>query len=209
MLTERGHVFAAPNGQESDERNLHAGKRTQRIPSGVANIEAWAVTAHADEHKGVQGKQVGNKNVSTPCRHHVAIEQRTEGAPESRANLQGLDPQVKGEDKQENGNCLVVVTSSDRTRNVAWRNANEGSGEEASRRRLRHLGREEVRGESRQARESGREEHANVPNVNGDGQEAEDVVNDTASNHEAGIEGTASNTAQWMPCPCKKPISVS
>lgn len=85
-------MLAASDGQETHEGNLHASKRTERIPRGIADIETRAVASHADEHESVQRQQVGNENVSTPSGDHVAVEERTERTPESRSVLQSLDP---------------------------------------------------------------------------------------------------------------------
>ena len=64
--TERGHVLATADGQETDEGNLHTRKRTERIPRSVADVQSRAVSSHADQDESVQGQQVGDEDVSTP-----------------------------------------------------------------------------------------------------------------------------------------------
>ena len=110
--TESSHVIAVANGQETDKGNLHAGKRAQRIPTCVADVQTRAVSAHAQQDKDVERKQVGDEDVSTPGRDHVSVKQCGESAPHDGTQLDTLDPQVESEDEEEDGNGLVVVTSS-------------------------------------------------------------------------------------------------
>lgn len=166
-------MLATPNGQETHKRNLHASEGAQRIPRRVANIQPGAIPAHADEHKRMQRQQIGNEHITTPRANHVPIEERTHGAPKHGAILDRLDPQEEGEDEQENSNGLVVVATGHGARNVSGRDAHEGGGEEASRRRVDHLRREQVRGQGGETGEGGREENANVADVDGEREEAQ------------------------------------
>lgn len=125
-------MLATPDGQEADEGDLHAGQGSQSVPSCVADVQPGAETAHADQHESMQGQQVGDEDVSTPRADHVSVEQRRQTTPHDASNLDGLDPEVEGEDQKEDGNCLVVVTSSDRSRDVAGGDAHEHSGEQTS-----------------------------------------------------------------------------
>jgi hypothetical protein len=125
-------VLATPDGQESNKGNLHAGQRSKGVPSGVADIQSRAETTHADQHKGVQRQQVGNEDVSTPCADHVSVEESCQTSPHNASNLDGLDPEVEGEDQEENGDGFVVVASSDGTRDVTRCNAHEDSREQTS-----------------------------------------------------------------------------
>lgn len=151
----------------------------------------------------MQRQQVSDEDVSTPRRHHVSVEQGRQSAPEHGSVLDRLDPQEKGKDKQEDGNGLVVVTSCDGSRNVAGRDAHEGGREQTSRGRRDHLGCQEIRGERREAREGGCQEDTYVANVDGEGESAEEVVDDTAGNHQSGVESTARHSAQRVPCSCR------
>lgn len=67
-------MVAVSDRQKSDEGNLHASQSPQRIPCGIANVDASAVSTHAQKDKNVQGDQVRNEDIPTPCRHHVAVE---------------------------------------------------------------------------------------------------------------------------------------
>lgn len=125
-------MLATPDGQESNEGNLHASQRSQGVPSGVADVQPRAETTHADQHKGVQRQQVCNENVSTPCADHVTVEESSQASPHNASDLDGLDPKVEGEDQEENGNGLVVITACDRSRNVTGCNAHENSREQTS-----------------------------------------------------------------------------
>lgn len=106
-------MLASLDGEEADKRNLHAGQCSQRVPGGVADIETRAVSAHADQGQSVHREETGDESVSTPRCHHVAVEQGTEGSPEHGTQLESLDPQVKGEDKKEDGDGLVIVAAGD------------------------------------------------------------------------------------------------
>lgn len=125
-------MLATPNGQETNEGNLHASQRSQGVPSRVADIKPRAETTHADQHKGVQREQVCNENVSTPCADHVTVEESRQASPHNASNLDGLDPQVEGEDQEENGNGFVVVAAGDGSRDISRRNAHEHSRKQTS-----------------------------------------------------------------------------
>lgn len=193
-------MLATANGEETDERNLHTRKRTQSVPRSVANVQPWAVSSHTDENESVQRQQVGNEDITTPRRHHVSIEQGSAGAPEHGSVLDSLDPEVKGKDEEEDGNGLVVITSCHGSRNVTRRDAHEGGREQASGGRRDHFRGQEVCSKRSEAGEGGRKEDTDVANVNGEGNGAEEVVNDAAGNHESGVESTTSNSSQRMPC---------
>ena len=87
-LTEGGHVLARLDRQETDEWNLHAGQGSQSIPGSVADVETSAVSAHADQDKGMQWEETGDEGISAPRRHHVSVEQRAESAPQHGTQLQ-------------------------------------------------------------------------------------------------------------------------
>jgi hypothetical protein len=123
-------VVTVANGQEADKGNLHTGKRSKRIPGRVADVQTRAVSAHAQQDKDVQGEQVGDEDITTPGRDHVSVEQGGKGTPHDRTLLDTLDPEIEGEDEQEDGNGLVVVTACNRTRNVTRGNAHEDGGQE-------------------------------------------------------------------------------
>jgi len=130
--TESSHVVAVTNGQETDKGNLHARKRAQRVPGRVADVQTRAVSAHAQQNKDVQREQVGDEDVTTPGRDHVSVEEGSKGTPHDGALLDTLDPQVEGEDEEEDGNGFVVVTASNGTRDVTGGNAHEDGGKETS-----------------------------------------------------------------------------
>lgn len=143
-------MLARLDWQEADKGNLHAGQCPQRIPSGIADIEAGAVPAHADENEGMHGEETGDEGVSTPRRHHVSVKQCAEGSPKHGAQLERLDPQIKGEDEKEDGNGFVVVAAGDGSRDVTRRNAHEDSSQETRRWRCSHLVSQQICGKRRQ-----------------------------------------------------------
>jgi hypothetical protein len=200
--TQCRHVLATADGQEANEGDLHTCERTECIPRSVADVEPRAVPAHADQDESVQRQQVGDEDVSTPGRDHVSVEQRSHCAPEHGAELDRLDPQVEGEDEQEDGNGLVVVAAGHGARDVAGCDAHESGGEEAGRGRRNHLRRQEIGRECGEAREGGREEDANVANVDGHGEGAQEVVDGAARHHQARVESAASDSSERVPCSC-------
>lgn len=132
-------MVAAPDGKETNKGDLHARERAESVPGGVADVESGAVPSHADQDKGVQRQQVGDEDVASPRRNHVSVEEGSQSTPGDGAQLQTLDPQEEGEDQQEDGNGLVVVTASNGTRDVAGSDAHEDCGEETGRGGIRHL----------------------------------------------------------------------
>ena len=180
-------MVTVADGQESHEGNLHTAQSTKSIPGRVADVEATAVATHTEQNEDMERDQVSDEHISTPGRDHVSVEQRSQRSPHNGALLHGLDPQEEGENKQENGNGLVIVTTRHRPRDVTGGNAHERSGQETSRRRARHLTSQQIHGKGRESGEAGGEQNANISNIDGDGQEAQDVVDDAASHHETGV----------------------
>jgi hypothetical protein len=195
-------VLATANGQESDERDLHTRERAERIPRAVADIESGTIATHTNQNEGVQREQIRDEDVSTPCRHHVSVKQRGHGAPKHRSILNGLDPKEEGEDQQENRNSLVVITARNRTRDVTRGNAHERGGKEPSGGRRDHLIGQKVGRERGKTRETGCKEDTDVSYVDRESEETEGVIDDAAGYHQSGVEGTASNSSERMPCPC-------
>lgn len=196
-------MLTTPDGQETNKGNLHARKCTQRIPRSIANVKTRAIPPHADKHKRVQRQQVGNEHITTPRRHHVSVEQRGKRTPEHRSVLDRLDPEEEGEHQQEDGNGLVIVTTGHGSRDVTRGDAHEGCGEETSRGRCDHLGGQEVRRERGEAREAWCKEHADVADVDGEREEAEEVVDGAAGDHQTGVKGTTGDSSEGMPCSYK------
>lgn len=206
--TQRSHVVAAADRQEADERDLHAGQRAQCVPGRVADVQPGAEPSHADEDEGVQGQHVGDEDVSTPRADHVSVEQGTQASPHHTALFDRLDPQVEGEDQQEDCNGLVVVAARNRAGDVSRCDAHECSGHETGRGRRAHLSGDQVGSERSQAGEAGCKEHTDVADVDRDGEEAEEVVDDAGGDHEAWVEGATGNTAEGMPCSCRSSMST-
>jgi hypothetical protein len=60
----------------------------------------------------MQRQQIGDEHVTTPRRHHVSVEQCGQRSPHGRSILQTLNPEEERKNQQEDGNGLVVVTTS-------------------------------------------------------------------------------------------------
>lgn len=150
--------------------------------------------------------QVIDKGVTTPRCGHPVVGKSTQSSPHNGALLDGLDPEEESEDQQEDGDGLVVVAAGDGSRDVTWGNAHEGSGQETGRVGGGQLIGQPVGREGSEARETGGEKDTDISNVDGNGQKTEEVVDDSAGDHETGVEGTASNTTEGVPGAVVKPI---
>lgn len=64
-------------------------------------------------------RTVGDEDVTTPSSDHPSIEQRGEHTVECTSLFECTNPQVKGEHEEEDGDGLVVIGTSDGSRNVA------------------------------------------------------------------------------------------
>lgn len=62
-----------------------------------------------------------------------------------------------------------------------------------------HLAGQKVHSQGRQAREAGGEQNADISNVDGDSEEAQDVVDNATGHHKTGVQCATSDTAQGMP----------
>lgn len=204
--TQGRHVFAGLHRKETNKGNLHAGQRSESIPRRVANVKTGAVSAHADQNEGVHGQEAGNEDIATPRGDHVAVEDGAQRSPQHGTKLESLDPEEEGKDEKENGDGLVVVAAGDGSRDVTGRNAHEDGSKKASRRRLGHLVGQEVGGVGRKAGEGGREKHANVSDIDGDGDGAESMVDGAAGDHQARIEGASGNPTERIPCSIIEPV---
>lgn len=199
-------MLTGADGRETDEWDLHSGNCAESIPGGVRDIESAAVSTHADQDERVEGHQTSDEGVATPRSDHVSVEESAQRTPHDGAQLEGLDPQVEGEDQKEDGNGLIVVRAGDGSRDVTGGNAHEDGGEEAGGRRGGHLIGEEVSGIGRQAGAGGGQEDTDVANIDGDREEAEEVVEDTAGDHETRVQSTTGNSTQRVPCSVIEPI---
>lgn len=185
--TKGRHVVTVADRQETNEWNLHTAQRSESIPSGIADVEAGAITTHAKQNEDMERNEVSDKDISTPSRNHVSIEQCSQCPPHNRSILDGLDPQEEGEDKQENGNGLIIVTSSHGTGDITGSNSHECSCKKTRGWRVGHLTSQEVHGQGSQPRKAGGKKDTNVSNIDGDREESEDMVNHTTGNHQTGI----------------------
>lgn len=147
--TEGAHVFASEHGLETNEGHLHTGKSADGIPRGVSDVKTVGVTTHDDEDQCVQRNHVRDERITTCCksdmmchsrtsgrlaprRDHVEVEYSSYCAEEGTALLEGLDPCIECEHKQEDSNGLVIIRASHGTGNISWDDANERSGEKTS-----------------------------------------------------------------------------
>jgi len=134
----------------------------------------------------------------TPSCHHVEIEKSGKGSEESAAEFERLDPAVECKHEEEDGDSFIVVGTSDGTRNVTRDNANERRSEETSTAILHLCSKpiatsEKCRNEREsdvhiggpcgQCAETRCQKYTNVPNVDGEVDCVQEIVNDTAGHH--------------------------
>ena len=68
-LTCRGHVLRSFDGLETHEWDLHWAEETDDEESVVGDVDPLGVAVHQQQNKDVEGDQVDDKDVASPCRH--------------------------------------------------------------------------------------------------------------------------------------------
>jgi len=58
-------MLAGSNGLETNEGNLHAGKRTNGIPRRISHIKPAGESTHEEQDQSVKWDHVRNERVST------------------------------------------------------------------------------------------------------------------------------------------------
>ena len=89
----------------------------------------------------------------------------------------------------------LIFAPFDPPRNVSWDNCYKACGEETSSLAPELLG-EEVGGDGGEAGEEGGEEDADVPDVDGDVEHAQDVVDAPAGQHQTRVHCAADNSVK-------------
>ncbi|KAH3668312.1 hypothetical protein OGAPHI_002066 [Ogataea philodendri] len=111
--------------QEPDKRNLHGHQGSQRVPCAVGCVDFVVEPAHQQEDEHVQRNDVGDEDVSTPSTDHVEVEDGGQRAVEHRTCVDGLDPEEERDQQQGDCNCLVIIRSGNRSRDVTWGDSHE------------------------------------------------------------------------------------
>ena len=83
--------------------------------------------------------------------------------------------------------------------------ADESSGKEAGS-VVPDFRREEVHGQGSEHAEEGRKKHADVLDVNRQGQHVGDPVDDPGCKHKTGVDGSSNNAPERVPRPHVKPV---
>ena len=60
-------MFARSHRLEADERDLHTGQGTDRVPRGVRDVQTAAETTHEDQGQSMKRDHVRNKRI-TACK---------------------------------------------------------------------------------------------------------------------------------------------
>lgn len=122
-------MLRSSDGLEADEGNLHTQQKAQNVKRGVTREEPIAKSVHDQKGENVEGNQVDDEDVSSPGTDHVEVGQSGHRGPEDGSSLDRFDPQEVRELERENSDTLVVVASSDRSRNVPRHDGDEASGQ--------------------------------------------------------------------------------
>ena len=154
-------MLASAYGLKSHEGYLHGQNRAQHVKHRVGNVNTVREATNDHEHEHVQGYEIYDENVASPCGHHVKVGQGGEYGPEYVACFHALDPQVVGEHEGEYGDALVVVGARHTATYVAGHDADK-SGREQARTLTPQLFGEEVGGDGGQTAEKGRQKHAHL-----------------------------------------------
>ncbi len=72
-------------------------------------------------------KEVNVPYINTENTHHIEVSQSTDGAPEHRASLDGLDPHSIGEEHTEDGNPFIIIGARHGTGDVSRHNGDHSS----------------------------------------------------------------------------------
>ena len=107
--------------------------------------------------------------------YHVKIGESTEGSPEDGASLHSLDPHVVGEQHAEDGNALVIIGASHRSRDVTRYDGNHPCSNKPCPRSPKLLG-EVVCDKGGEGGEEWGKKYTHIPNVNGNIEKVHDVV---------------------------------
>ena len=65
-------MFTCPDRLETNKRNLHTCECTDRVPSGICDVESAGVSTHEKENERVQRDHVGDEDIST-CGDHINL----------------------------------------------------------------------------------------------------------------------------------------
>ena len=99
------------DGLEPDEGDLHGAEEADDEEGVVGDIDPLRESSHEEEHKHVEGDQIDDEDVASPCGHHVEVGHGRQGAPVHGPSLDSLDPEVVGEHESKDGNTLIVITA--------------------------------------------------------------------------------------------------
>lgn len=190
-------MLARSDGLETYKWNLHTGQRSNRIPARIPNIKSARKTTHKHKRQRMERNHIRDKRITTPGSDHVKVENRRERAEKGRTLLERANPEIKRKHEQKDGDGFIVVGSCDRAGYIPRCNADEYGREQTGRFVLHFLGKPTTRSVGykredgcaqicrigRECTKPRSEKHTNVPNVDGEMQRVEQVVNDTAGCH--------------------------
>ena len=189
----------------ANKPNLHGQQHADDIHSVVCDVETQGVASSDQQHQDIDGQEVDDENVASPCRDHVEISEGRRQRPRQRPRVHRLHEQVKREHEGENRHRLVVVGACHGAGNVARADGQQDSGHQP-RAPIPQLRTEEIGHHGGIGREEGRREHAHVLDVHGEGEEAHRPVDERGRNHEARVQRAAHNAAQRVPALIVEPI---
>lgn len=190
---------------EPDKPDLHRKQHPEHIHAIVGHIEPLRVPPSDKQHKHIKRDEVDNEHVASPRRHHVEVAERGGERPREGARVDGAHEEVECEQQREDGDTLVVVGARDGAGDVARDDGDERGGDEPGP-GVPDLAAEGVGDERGVGGEEGRGEDADLPDVDGEGERAEEAVEQRGGDHEAREERPADDAPERVPALGVEPV---
>jgi hypothetical protein len=190
---------------ETDKADLHRKQHPKHIHAIVGHIESLRVPPSDKQHEHIKRDEIDNEHVASPCRHHVEVPERRGKRPGKRSRVNGAHEEVECEQQREDGDAFIVVGTGDGAGDVTRDDGDERGGDEP-RPGVPDLAAEGVGDERGVGGEEGRGEDADLADVDGEGERAEEAVEQRRGDHEAREECSAHDASEWVPALGVEPV---
>ena len=198
-------MFPRLNMLEADEADLHPEQHSQHIGAVVGDIEPLRVPPGDEQDEHVEREEVDDEDVASPGGDHVEVAERGGERPGEGPGVDGADEEVEGEQQREDGDALVVVGPGDGAGDVSGADGDERGGDEAGP-GVPDLAAEGVGDERGVGGEEGGGEDADLPDVDGEGERAEEAVEQRGGDHQPGEERAPDDAAERVPALVVEPV---
>lgn len=190
---------------KSHKSDLHGEEHSKDIHTIISHIEPHRIPPRYQQDQNIQRDQVDYKHVSSPRRHHIEVPKCRCKSPSEGSGVNRLDKQVESEQKRKDSDALIVIGPSDGPRDVSGADGNKRGGDQSGS-GVPDLLPKEVGHDGCVGGEEGRREDADVADMDGKGEEAEDPVDEDGSDHEARVERAANDPAERVPTLGVEPV---